>query len=782
MRFGPRLFLFFAVTLLAIQGVTIAAIQLLLRDTLMDDGKAQVTAAEGRFVRQMLDLQEHLAEGVRLLTLDFALRQAIADRDAATVVSALRNHGHRVGASRMLLVAPNGNIDGDTARGPASEMTTFPYPALLALAAEEERAGSVALIGGQPVWLVAVPVMAPDLIAYVAAVLPLDDAALMRLRSLAGVPGRIGIAALTPEGWRGVAGGIEAGVMRRIPEDGTPRAITSPGGEETIATSRLLPTPQDGEVFRVVLDYPLSEVLRHYERMFLVLVPTLGVGLLATLAGAMVISRGVSRPIEILARWTRHIAEGDYTLASPLRRTDELGQLSGALSFMASAIAEREEQIRHQATHDPVTGLGNRLAIITVIDAHSANAPGAVLMIGLSRWRDIISAVGRTVGDRVLCDAARRIIASLEAAPADPTIAAIGESTFAVLLRGQGRATAISTAARLITVFDTPYQEGELTIDTPLAAGIAMLPDHGTDSVQLLRRAEIALLAAIGTETRLAVYRPDADPHRAEQLSLMSDLRVGLTRGEFRLLYQPKLDLKEGRITGAEALVRWHHPVRGLVMPDDFIPLAEGTGNIQHLTRWALRQGLTQVRDWLDQGVTARVSINLSVRDLAIGGLAAGIARLLTEFGLTARSLVLEITESAIMGEPDAAIAVMRQLDQLGIDLAIDDFGVGQSSLAYLRRLPVKEIKLDKAFVRKLADSPDDRAIVQSVIELGHNLGYHVTAEGVEDAASLNLLRVYGCDHAQGYFVGIPEPAGSFPDVIAFWNGVRTANMTKAVP
>jgi len=216
-RFGPRLFLFFAVTLLAIQGVTIAAIQLLLRDTLMDDGKAQVTAAEGRFVRQMLDLQEHLAEGVRLLTLDFALRQAIADRDAATVVSALRNHGHRVGASRMLLVAPNGNIDGDTARGPASEMTTFPYPALLALAAEEERAGSVALIGGQPVWLVAVPVMAPDLIAYVAAVLPLDDAALMRLRSLAGVPGRIGIAALTPEGWRGVAGGIEAGVMRRIP-------------------------------------------------------------------------------------------------------------------------------------------------------------------------------------------------------------------------------------------------------------------------------------------------------------------------------------------------------------------------------------------------------------------------------------------------------------------------------------------------------------------------------------------------------------------------------------
>jgi EAL domain-containing protein (putative c-di-GMP-specific phosphodiesterase class I) len=265
------------------------------------------------------------------------------------------------------------------------------------------------------------------------------------------------------------------------------------------------------------------------------------------------------------------------------------------------------------------------------------------------------------------------------------------------------------------------------------------------------------------------VYRPETDPHRAEQLSLMSELRVGLARGEFELLFQPKLDLKQGGIIGAEALVRWRHPTRGLVMPDDFIVLAEETGNIQHLTRWALRAGLTEARRWLDQGMAARISINISVRDLADDTLTERISDLLRELQLPASALILEITESAIMGEPEAAIAILQQLQWLGIDLAIDDFGIGQSSLAYLRRLPTREIKLDKAFVRTLPDSPDDRTIVRSVTELGHNLGYIVTAEGVEDAACLRLLHSYGCDYAQGYFIGKPMPAEAFPQFVALW-------------
>lgn len=766
MRFAVRLILFFAVTLVGIQAATIVSIKAVLRATLMEDGQSQVAAAEDRFLRQLSEQEARLAEGVRLLTLDFALRQAIADRDSATVLSALRNHGRRIGVSRMQLVAPGGAIDGDTAADPTGD---FPYLELLDRAASGDRAGAVAIMDGKPVWLVVVPVMAPDPIAFVAAAIPLDDAELTRIRDLAGGPGRIGIAMLTPGGWIALTGGIAGESLKDLRDDGAGRAIAGPGGEETIVIARRLPTPAAVPPMRIVLDYPLSEALSRYHNLSLVVVPILFVGLVAALAGAIVISRGVARPIEILARQTRRIAAGNYTPPPLLNRSDELGQLSAALRRMTGAIAEREESVRYRASHDPVTGMINRVAMMGEIETAFARGGGAILVVGLIRWRDITSTAGHDVGDRLLLEAARRIAGGFDNDPGRRPAARIGEDTFAVLLPGADETAARIAAARVIDGFDQPYREAALTIDAPVAAGIALVPAHGTDGAQLLRRAEIGLAAALSVETRMAVYQADTDPHRPERLSLIGELRAGLRRDEFHLLYQPKLDLKSGRITGAEALVRWNHPARGLVYPDDFIMLAEQTGNIQHLTRWALRAGLTQARRWLDQGLPARVAINLSVRDLADDSLPVRIAGLLREAGLQPRSLVLEVTESAVMGEPDAAIAVLRHLSEMGIDLAIDDFGVGQSSLAYLRRLPVREIKLDKTFVRTLPRNPDDRTIVRSVTELGHNLGYRVTAEGVEDLETLDLLREFGCDHAQGYFIGKPLPPDGFARLAGHW-------------
>ncbi len=783
MRFSIRLTLFFALTLLVIQGATILAIQTKLRDTIMEDGKTQVAAAETRFVRQLSELQDQLAEGVRLLTLDFALRQSIADHDSATVLSALRNHGRRVGASRMLLIAPNGLVEGDTSAATQAATTMFPDLTLLDRAAGSDRAGRVAILDDKPVWLVVVPVMAPDLIAFVAAALPLDDAQLNRIRDIAGVPGQIGIVSQSGGVWRGIAGEVDDAILHQLPDDGVTRAITATGGDETIVTTRALATAPNAEAVRVVLDYKLSDALRRYRRVSLVLIPILSVGLLATLIGATVISRGVARPIEALARQTKLIADGDYTPPAPLLRNDELGQLSLALGSMTRAIAEREQKVHHQATHDPVTGLPNRTAIAQTIDELAARGAGAIVVLGLVRWREITRTVGRDVGDRLLCEAATRIQARLAGCGSRvPAIGSIGESTFAVLLANADEAAAMAVVARVMEAFETPYREDLLTIDASVAAGIAMMPRHGTQAAQLLRRAEVALATGLVTETRSAIYRPETDPHRPERLSLMSDLRAGLHRGEFRLLYQPKLDLKLGQLSGAEALVRWRHPTRGLVMPDNFINLAEETGNIQHLTRWALRTGLTEAKHWRDQGLPARVAINLSVRDLADDTLPTRIGGFLRELQLPARSLVLEVTESAIMGEPDAAIAVLRRLDQQGIDLAIDDFGVGQSSLAYLRRLPIREIKLDKAFVLKLPSSPDDQTIVRSVTELGHSLGYRVTAEGVEDIETLRLLREFDCDYAQGFFIGQPLSSDAFFTLATPWREPTAMRNTEVIP
>ena len=767
MRFGTRLVLFLVITLVVVQVTTIGIAGSLMRQLLLTEGESQVAAAEVRFIQQLSELEEQLASGVRLLTLDFALRQAIADQDAATVVSALRNHGRRVGASRMLLIDPDGRITGSTQ--PDGALVAFRYPALLDRAIIDDRAANVVIMDGKPVWLVVVPVMAPDLIAFIGAAIPLDEDRLDHMRQIAGVPGQIGIVTKVGSGWVSRARAIDSAILQDLPGDGTPVTRTKANGDEAIVATRTLQAPLDGEPVRVVIDYPLSDVLRRYERISLVLLPILTVGLCAMLFGAGLIARGVSRPIEALARQTKRIAEGDYTPPPVLVRGDELGQLSTALHAMTMAIAEREESIRFQATHDALTGLPNRRAISSVVSRWFGSS-GAVLMIRLIRWPDIIATVGREMGDRLLCDAAERIKSRIETITG-AAVGRIGENTFAVTLAHAGEAQAISTAARLTAAFDQPYCENEFTIDTPVAVGIALTPRHGSESTILLRRAEIALTAAMATDVHHAIYSAQTDPHRPDRLSLMSELRTGLSSGAFELVYQPKLDLRQNRITGAEALVRWHHPTRGPIYPDEFIGLAEETGNIQHLTRWALRAGLSEAARWRDQGLPARVAINVSPRDLTDQGLPDRIDVMLREFRLEPRSLIIEITESAIMGEPEAAIAVLRRLDERGIDLAIDDFGVGQSSLAYLRRLPVREIKLDKTFVMKLSERPDYQAIVGSVIKLSHDLGYRVTAEGVENEQSLHLLRNYGCDLAQGYYIGRPMSATALVNMLVSEDG-----------
>jgi EAL domain-containing protein (putative c-di-GMP-specific phosphodiesterase class I) len=255
----------------------------------------------------------------------------------------------------------------------------------------------------------------------------------------------------------------------------------------------------------------------------------------------------------------------------------------------------------------------------------------------------------------------------------------------------------------------------------------------------------------------------------------MGDLREAIAHDRIDMHYQPKLDLATGRIDSVEALVRWRHPLQGAIAPDMFVPLAEESGNIRRLTRWALATGIAQAGRWQEAGRNVRMSINVSARDLDDPELPRRVAELLSVHRVPPGSIVLEITESAIMGKPDAAIAVLRRLAEQGIDLAIDDFGVGQSSFAYLRRLPVRELKIDKTFVARLGTVREDQLIVQSIVELGHNLGYRVTAEGVDDAGALAWLASIGCDHAQGYLIAKAMPEADFEAFLAAsaWPGRR---------
>lgn len=403
----------------------------------------------------------------------------------------------------------------------------------------------------------------------------------------------------------------------------------------------------------------------------------------------------------------------------------------------------------------------------------------ALLMVGLGHLPEIIKTLGHEVCDRVMRQAGERLREPVRGG----AIARATDGQFSVFLAHANRQSAIATAFRIVEALAEPYREADLTLDLAPAVGIALAPAHGKQAGTLLRRAEVALIATLGLDEAVAVYEPATDPHRPERLSLMADLREAISRDDgITLHYQPKLNLRTGFLDSAEALVRWRHPVIGLVPPATFVALAEESGNIRKLTRWVLAAGIAQAARWQDAGVPLRLSLNISARDLDDVDLPRRVAELLAVHRIRPGGIVLEVTESAIMGKPDAAIAVLRRLAEQGVDLSIDDFGVGQSSFAYLRRLPVRELKIDRTFVTRLGSAREDRLIVRSIVELGHHLGYRVTAEGVDDPEALAFLSEVGCDHAQGYLIAEPLQSEAFEDLLASgnWPG-RESGATRMV-
>ena len=324
-----------------------------------------------------------------------------------------------------------------------------------------------------------------------------------------------------------------------------------------------------------------------------------------------------------------------------------------------------------------------------------------------------------------------------------------------------GAEAAGQTARRLLAALRQPLELGGLTLDMGVSLGIAVAPDHATDATMLIQRADVAMYLAKATESGLAFYAPERDHYSPQRLALMGELRQAIKDDRLVLYYQPKCDLKTGTTTGVEALIRWQHPREGLLSPTQFVPMAEQTGLIKPMTLWALQEALRQGRAWHQEGLDLTLAVNLSARNLLDPVLPEVIDDLLKDSGMAPEHLNLEITESILMAEPERSLTVLTRLRHMGIRLSVDDFGTGYSSLAYLKRLPVHELKIDKAFVMGLMRDRHDAAIVRATVDLGHDLGLLVVAEGVEDKQSWQGLGALGCDMAQGYFLSRPLPAAA---------------------
>jgi diguanylate cyclase (GGDEF)-like protein len=719
----------------------------------------------GRLVRQNAQV---LSQSARVLASDFAFREAVATGDPATISSALLNHGQRIGAHAMLYVSLDGQVMADTLEGDPLPRK-FEYPGLLERATITGAAASIEILARQGFQLVAIPMRAPVQIGWVVLGFPVDSALAVDLRQLTSL--EVSFFAEGPQAdaksWYSLASTLDEPdqkeLQRQLPLLAIPYATHIIDIHGTEHQARLIAlTTTGGRRVVAVLHRSLSAALASYDRVRKTLIGLAILSILVSIAGSVWIASNITRPLSTLAQSAAQMEAGNYTGEVDVHRADEIGSLAYSLNHMREGIAERERRILTLAYQDQLTGLANRAKFSELLSAAIAAArPGtetiSIFVMDLDRFKYVNDTLGHGVGDHVLRQVGQRLSSVV---PPTACVARLGGDEFAVLLTGTAAGRVVDCAKGIVAALESPVLYEGQPLDVGTSVGIALFPQHGRDAQTLVRNADVAMYVAKRNKSGLAIYNAYYDTTQQEHLSLLGELRRAVEQNELLLMYQPKVSLHSSNVSAVEALIRWRHPHKGLIHPAHFIPFAEHTGYIKVLTHWVLSEVIRQCGQWLTDGIQLQISANISARDLMNRDLPDQIAALLGEHCVPAGLVCLEITESGFMEDPAHAQKVLDRLSGMGLRLAIDDYGVGYSSLSYIMKLPVQELKIDRSFIAGMVSNPDLSTIVRSTIELGHNLGMKVVAEGVEDGDGWDLLEALGCDDAQGYFMSPPlDPA-----------------------
>ncbi|MBD8199866.1 bifunctional diguanylate cyclase/phosphodiesterase [Pseudomonas viridiflava] len=754
--------------LIALLLIVVCAVYLAVKvatgDAVRTQAQAQLEVGSRVFER-LIDLRgKRLRDAVQLLSADFGFRDAVASSDSSTIRSVLLNHGKRINASDMFLLGMDGVVIASTV-SEVPEGSKFVYDQALRTA---KRSGQSVLIvpgGGTPHLLVESTVLAPLPIGRVVMGFSIDSDIAEELRSLSGLE----VSFLTIE--NGKAGSListqpealHAGLIELMrSSSGGQMRVTEQSNLNFLSQTLMLANTGnggDGQVL-ALLQSPLDKALQAFapldEKIFWISMAAL----LASLIGTLALARSVSLPVRELAIAAKRIGDGDYETPVNMARTDELGMLANAINTMQHGIAVREGQLAHNALHDNLTGLPNRALVMERLgSAIAAERPVALLYLSIENLSAINESSGTEGVEQLLLQVGQRLQSTLRAGD---TVARLSANEFLLLLDQITSDGAVATGDALQRLLSEPQRIDNHDIALECCIGITVYPENGNSAQELVNRAAIARKDAAFLPGRLQIYQDGRDLAHQRQISLIRDLRKAPQNGELMLHYQPKLDIRQGTVRQAEALLRWSHPQFGNVSPAEFIVLAERTGSIHLLTNWVIEEAMRQLAEWRKRGLVLQVSVNISADDLLGDDLAGFVVGLLKQYGVPAEQLVFEITESAIMSQPEKALVVLHKLRDCGISLSIDDFGTGYSSLAHLKRLPVQELKIDQSFVRDLDETSEDAVIVRSTIEMSHNLGLKVVAEGVEYQHSLDLLRRWHCDTAQGYLISRPLTAAAF--------------------
>ncbi len=688
---------------------------------------------------KVLELQAgQMRTSADVLAADFGFREAFAISDQPTIASALESLRTRAGAPVAIMVPLQGDfVSAGTPLAPAEQDTVWN-----ALDSGADR--GVLQIGGRFYNAVAAPIMIPDLAGWLVLARPLDAAA---MRDMAG---------LAPAGMTAsirTGGTLPGGITLAMASGDQPVEAAIKGGR-TLYWSKPLTALDTGLQPRLVLRYSLSAALQQYAPIEYLLMALSGFGLLISSAIGAFVSRGITRPIATLERAARAISDGSREKVSIASR-DEVGRLAESFNSMVDSIKEREERITHIALHDELTGLPNRKLFAEQLEfalaRRSRDERIAVIYFDLDNFKAVNDTLGHPVGDELLRAVADRLRDTISGA----LISRQGGDEFAILIDQIDPATnLVLIADRISAVFQSAFQLSEHRLETSTSIGIAVAPTDGNCPDDLIKNADLALYRAKNEGRNCSCFfeqAMDLEARKRHQMEI--DMREAVRDGQFFLNYQPLFSLEKNRVVGFEALVRWQHPLRGLVSPAEFIPLAEDTGLIVPISEWVMNEACQSARNWPGD---VRIAVNLSPLLFKNAGLPLMVMQALNAAGVAPNRLELEVTESLFIDNVERTTAMLNALRECGVRIALDDFGTGYSSLNYLRSFPFDKIKIDKSFVDDLASDASARAIIGAITALASALGMETIAEGVEDNDQLEALLLQGCSTIQGYFFSRP--------------------------
>ncbi len=758
---------FFSLLLVGVQGVALLMVNSSSVKLAEQRTAEQLESGARIFQRQLSENLEKLTGAAEILAADYGFRQAIASLDRPTIRSVLENHSYRIGADMSVLVS----MDRVVLAHSLNKGFSVPSATLSTLIEQVETTGSasgVLTYERQIYQVVVVPVLAPDPIAWLTMGFRIDDELATDLKSLTGLD--VSFFAYADEGWKPIASSQPANVLEPLQQwvsatfhssEATPQSARL--GDQ--ATRVTLLTDDAGRIGIAVLQRSLRDLYESLDKLQFILFSLAAASIAVSVIGSIIIAHGIARPLLMLAEVSKKVQEGDYNEAARIAKEDEIGLMANSFNQMRESISV----LLQLAYRDSLTQLPNRSMFNDRLDqalklSTRTGAPFTLMMMDLNKFKQINDTLGHDAGDEVIRTVGRRLPLVLRDCD---TVARLGGDEFAILLTTGDHADIKTVADKIRNSILEPIPLRQQSVEIGCSLGAAAYPTHGREVETLMHRADMAMYVAKRTKSNsVVIYEECHEADHQEPLSMAAELRRAIKNGEFRMHFQPTVDVAGSNISAVEALTYWQHPQRGLIPPAQFLAAAQEEGIMQEITAWVIETAVQHCAVWLAQGSELVVSLNLSKQDLLTPDLAETIERSLKSTGVPPRMLCFEVPECIVLDDIPELQLTLKKLAAIGVNLAIDKFAGVYASLSKVSDLPLTEIKIDMALIADLAVSPQAELMIEMAIEFANKLGFNIVATGVESEQELQILRRLGCERIQGYLMSRPLPAERLQDWI----------------